>query len=159
MTTLTPSGPLAPSAARLVIRAETAADVMTTNVLSLREHATIDEAVEFLARHGFSAAPVVDDAGRPVGVLTQTDVVLHDAGNAAQRNSNRDGDRAQVRDVMTPALLAVSPADSALRVVSEMLAYKVHRLFVVDDDGVLVGVITALDLLRKIHNDPQGDLP
>jgi predicted transcriptional regulator len=32
-----------------------------------------------------------------------------------------------------------------------MLARKIHRLFVVDDNGVLVGVISPLDILRRLH--------
>lgn len=51
---------------------------MTTNPISIRETATVREAVAFLTDKGFSAAPVVDVAGRPVGVLSQTDIVVHD---------------------------------------------------------------------------------
>jgi CBS domain-containing protein len=59
-------------------------------------------------------------------------------------------DRTMVRDLMTPAVFAVSPESSAAEVVREMLALKVHRLFVVDTCGVLVGVISALDVLRHL---------
>jgi CBS-domain-containing membrane protein len=52
---------------------------------------------------------------------------------------------------MTPTVLAVEPETPALEVVAEMLALKVHRLFVRDEDGVLVGVISALDVLRKMR--------
>jgi CBS domain-containing protein len=49
---------------------------------------------------------------------------------------------------MTPAVFSVTPDAPAARVVGDMLDLKVHRLFVVDRDGVLVGVISALDVLR-----------
>jgi CBS domain-containing protein len=52
---------------------------------------------------------------------------------------------------MTPAIFSVAPDTAASRVVEEMLALKVHRLFVVDSDGTLVGVITALDVLRHLR--------
>ena len=51
-------------------------------------------------------------------------------------------------DLMTPDVFAVAPEASALSVAQEMVQKNVHRLFVVDRDGVLVGVISALDLLR-----------
>src|SRR5262249_52433898 len=60
-------------------------------------------------------------------------------------------DRTTVRDLMTPAVFAVAPESSAAEVVREMLALKVHRLFVVDACGVLVGVISALDVLRRLN--------
>ena len=58
---------------------------------------------------------------------------------------------AQVRDLMTPALLAVAPETPLASVAEQMVTGNVHRLFVVDEDGVLVGVISALDLLRHFR--------
>ena len=162
---------------RLVLRAETAVDLMTANPLSVRETATLKEAVAFLADKGFSAAAVVDAAGRPVGVLSQTDIVIHDRNKGKDPPSATDyyaksdltdpsskdlSERFQVerigativRDIMTPAVLLVAASDSVTQVVSEMLAFKVHRLFVVDD-GVLVGVITAFDVLRKLRGEKR----
>ncbi len=49
---------------------------------------------------------------------------------------------------MTPAVFSVTPATPLVSVAEEMVQLNVHRLFVVDRDGVLVGVISALDLLR-----------
>ena len=60
-------------------------------------------------------------------------------------------DRACVRDIMTPVVFAVSPRTPARRVVSEMLSRRVHRLFVVDAEGILVGVISATDVLRYLR--------
>jgi predicted transcriptional regulator len=49
---------------------------------------------------------------------------------------------------MTPGVLSVDLNTSLTQVIEIMLAGKVHRLFVTDCDGVLVGVISALDVLR-----------
>src|SRR5262245_27204091 len=56
----------------------TAQEMMTPNPHSIREHATLDEAITFLIDKGFRAAPVIDDSGRPVGVISQSDIVIHD---------------------------------------------------------------------------------
>jgi predicted transcriptional regulator len=53
----------------------------------------------------------------------------------------------QVWQVMTPIVLSVNADASLAEVVNELLVRKVHRLFVIDDDGTLIGVITALDIL------------
>jgi CBS domain-containing protein len=70
----------------------------------------------------------------------------------SKRSQVERTDTALVRDIMTPAVLSVESRDSVTRVVSEMLAFKVHRIFVVDG-GVLVGVISAFDVFRNLHGD------
>jgi CBS domain-containing protein len=52
---------------------------------------------------------------------------------------------------MTPVVLGVSLNDSARTAITEMVDKKAHRLFVVDGSDVLVGVISALDVLRRLQ--------
>ena len=63
---------------RLVLRGETAADLMTPNLVSISADDTAAEALAFFADHAFGAAPVIDNAGRPIGVLSHTDLMIHD---------------------------------------------------------------------------------
>jgi CBS domain-containing protein len=158
----------------MVLRAETAADLMTEKPVSLRDSATVAEAIALFTDKGFSAAPVIDPAGRPVGVVSQSDILVHDREKAnylepvpeyyeRENLSARLGERVpagfqvekadqtQVRDIMTPTVFSVAPDTSAPVVVGHLLALKVHRLFVVDEDGILVGVISALDILRALQ--------
>jgi CBS domain-containing protein len=160
----------------LTLRAETAADLMTPNPVSISAASTVSEAVAFLTDKGFSAAPVIDHAGHPVGVLSRSDILVHDrekveyvpaAADYYDRDNLktqagerlRDGfqvenvDRTRVRDIMTPVVFCVTPQTPVAQVIEEMLALKVHRLFVVDRDRVLVGVISALDVLRHLGAD------
>lgn len=155
---------------RLVLTAATAADLMTPNPISIREAATVSEAIELLTSKGYSAAPVIDDAGRPVGVLSSSDLLIHKRERAdrskapeyyqksdltdvevafAEHYQGRDATR--VRDVMTPVVFSVRPDTPADKVVEEIVALHVHRLFVVDRDQVLIGVISALDILRHLE--------
>jgi CBS domain-containing protein len=121
----------------------------------LRRDATVAEAAAFLASRGFSAAPVIDDAGRPVGVISRTDLLRNQARSAvypAPPSDSAGGPApdAVVRDVMTPVVFCVHPDDPAAEVVEKMLALNIRRLFVVDDAGVLVGVVSAFDVLRGL---------
>ena len=149
----------------LVLNARTAADLMTPNPVSLRETVTAGEAAAFLTERGISAAPVINEAGAPVGVLSQTDLVVHDRETmdslAARRRRGEKfrqpaEDEALVRDLMTPTVFTVRLEAPAAQVVEDMLALRVHRLFVVDDDDVLVGVVAATDVLRRLEPAP-GD--
>ena|SRR5438105_1729145 len=162
------------TAPRLVLEPETAAELMRPNPVSIRADASVGEAVALLSDKGFSAAPVIDEGGRPVGVVSRSDILVHDrertdyvpaVADYYQDEKIRIGsgefsragfqvvdvDRACVRDIMTPVVFAVSPRTPARRVVSEMLSRRVHRLFVVDAEGILVGVISATDVLRYLR--------
>jgi CBS domain-containing protein len=146
---------------RLCLAAETAADLMAPNPVSLRADATVREASAFLSSKGFSAAPVINAAGRPVGVLSLADLVVHGQEAALPATGRGDGPpegrgagRPRVHDLMTPTVFSVTPDAPAGTVVEEMLGLKVHRLFVVDKGGVLIGVISALDVLRHLRADP-----
>src|SRR5262249_57956262 len=75
MTTTSPKKNTRP---RLTLAADTAADLMTPTPVSIRDVAAVQEAVRLLTDKGISAAPVIDEAGRPVGVLSRADVIVHD---------------------------------------------------------------------------------
>ncbi len=154
---------------RLVLEARTASDLMSPNPVSLRAAATVQEAVAMLTDRGYSAAPVIDAAGRPVGVLSRTDLLVHEREQGRHATLAweadletpalpvREGfsvevvDPTRVRDIMTPVVFTVSLEAPAPEAVEQMLALKVHQLFVVDKEGALVGVISALDVLRHLR--------
>jgi CBS-domain-containing membrane protein len=164
---------------RLTLWGETAADLMTPNPVSIGADDTVGEAIAFLTDHGFGAAPVIDEAGRPVGVLSHSDIMVHDrempesspvmrrvlvgeeltnyTGDVvAERVLMEEIDETRVRDMMTPAVFSVLPSTPAPRIVAEMVALKVHQIYVVDGEGVLIGVISALDVMRHLGaTDPR----
>lgn len=125
----------------------TANDLMTTCPVSIRSTATVDEAIRFMADKGISGAVVIGESGRPVGVLSITDVLIH---QREHQGRGPDGPPRLVHEIMTPAVFTVRPDTPAQQVSDQMVALNVHRLFVVDDAEVVVGVISALDILRHL---------
>jgi CBS domain-containing protein len=159
---------------RLALKADTARDLMSPSPVSIHHRASVAEATALLTDRGFSAAPVIDDAGRAVGVISRTDLLVHDRERmthpvAVPEHEDPEGRRAawqaplpegfgveevdstMVCDIMTPVVFSVLPDTSAEQVVDDMLGLKVHQLFVVDRDGILVGVISGLDVLRHLR--------
>jgi CBS domain-containing protein len=159
---------------RLTLVADSAADLMTPNPVSIRSKATVREAIALLIDKRIHAAPVIDDAGHPIGVLSGTDILIHDreavrylaplpefysrADLVLSSGEMLPGgfqvekpDDTPVGDLMTPTVFFIAPDATAAQAVEEMVGLKVHRLFVVDHFGVLVGVITALDVLRHLR--------
>jgi CBS domain-containing protein len=161
-----------PHAQALTLHARTAADLMTEHVVSISEDAPLHEAIAVLTDRGFSGAPVINEAGRPVGVIAQSDILVHDRNTTAfakpvpeyylrsdlraEFGEDVGGfqveavDRTLVRDVMTPVVFSVRPDAPARQVIEELLHLRVHRLFVIDRDGVLIGVIAMSDILRRM---------
>jgi acetoin utilization protein AcuB len=122
-------------------------DVMRRNPRSIHRIATMAEAAEFLTNARVGAAPVIDDAGRPMGVVSRTDIVRHLRTDGVLRP---DFARNTVSAIMNPRLFFVLPNTPIKSVINKMLRRKVHRLFVIDQHGVLVGVVSALDVLRGL---------
>lgn len=157
--------------AAMVLEAATAEELMSPNPISIHAGASVQEALAMLTDRGFSAAPVIDDAGRPVGVLSRTDLLVHererggrmplvedDARAIHPHSKPREGfevevvDPTRVRDIMTPVVFTVLLDTPATQVIEQMLALKVHHLFVVDEDRALVGVVSPLDVLRHLKH-------
>ena len=131
-----------------------------------------------MINNAFSAAPVIDEAGKPIGVLSQTDLLIHKREAVAtpvaaevyakeeideeatdfmsQAAESLELDAACVRDVMTPIVLSVAPTTSAGKVIEQLLNQGVHRLFVVDEAGVLIGLVSTMDVLKKLR--PESEL-
>lgn len=130
----------------LTLQAEFARDVMTVGPYSVAATDTPAEAAEFLTDRGFGAAVVIDDAGHPVGVVTKTDLLIHQ-----REASGETAKQATVQDVMTPAVFTVRPDTPIRSVVEQLLVLNVHHLFVADETGTIVGVITPTDLVRKLR--------
>ena len=152
--------------------AETAADLMAANPISLRFDANVHEALMLLTDKNISGAPVIDDGGRPIGVLSRSDLLVHDRETSRKVGQSpayffeqevkhgqkvpeefqiEQVDAATVGDLMTPAVFSVQPNTPVRKVIKEMVDLRVHRLFVVDDEGTLVGVISTKDVLKRLR--------
>jgi CBS domain-containing protein len=163
-----------PAASGLSLRATTAAEMMTAHVVSIPATATVAEAAALLTDKGVTAVPVVGADGRAVGVLSRTDLVAYDCeGASADGPADGKGRPApgggrvltvakvgetRVSDIMTQFVFAVATTAPAAVVVDAMLSLAVHRLFVTDGRGAIVGVISTTDVLRHLRR-PVGPAP
>ena len=157
----------------------TAKDVMTSPVLGVRPDMTVRELAAFLTDHQITGAPVLDDAKRIVGVVSTTDVAQGDCATEGELTADvsdpardvrdwegrleREELRALhveqedllVRDIMTPAVYSVGEDAPVEAMARTMVSGRIHRLFV-KRRGRIVGIVTSLDLLRLIYEDPPA---
>jgi CBS domain-containing protein len=147
------STPVVAAVPRLNLDAVCAADVMTPNPTSIRAQATVAEAVNLFTLKGFKAAPVIDESGRPVGVVSRGDILSHERERFHTGLSAADADLTRVSDIMTPAVFSVTPTSSIASVVEQILSLNVDQLYVIDEDQLLVGVVTVPNILRRLRRD------
>jgi CBS-domain-containing membrane protein len=136
---------------RLALAADTASDLMRPDVAAIPRDATFAEALAFFIDRNLTVSPVLGGHGEPVGVLSVTDVLIHvrecvvPDGGGAGRVAPASAER-----LMTPTVFTVDARAPAADVVRDMLRSRVHHLFVTDDAGRIVGVISACDVLRHL---------
>jgi CBS domain-containing protein len=134
-------------------------DVMTKDVVTVREQTPYRDIVDLLISRRVSAVPVVDRTGKPAGLVSEADL-LHKveavAGGTAPRNLGdwrRRADRAKAAgrtasDVMTSPVVTAEPSLSLAAAARRMHREGVKRLPVVDSRGCLIGIVTRGDLLK-----------
>jgi CBS domain-containing protein len=143
------------------------AEIMSTVVVCVSPDTGLDEVRALLLRHSIGGVPVVDEQGRPVGIVSQVDLlrVREEDGDtqemrritARPRRRAPDGlergshllepEPLTARDVMSPVVLALHESASIGQAAALMAFEGVHRLPIVSDLGQVVGILSALDVL------------
>jgi CBS domain-containing protein len=129
-------------------------DVMTTDVVTAPEDTPVGDIVDILATHHVSAVPVVVDADRVVGVVSQADLLPRLAATTqVGRRRSRGRRRAKAaatsaRELMSTPALTIAPDAPLSAAARKMQAKNVKRLLVTDDTGQLLGIVSRADLLR-----------
>jgi CBS domain-containing protein len=134
----------------------TVKDVMTTDVVSVHTSTPYKEIVRLLEVSGVSALPVLDDADRLIGIISEADLLLkeehqgekHHRLELAHRRVERDkAEGTHAWQIMTAPVVTTSPAESIAGAARAMHEHHVKRLPVVDGPGALVGIVSRRDLL------------
>jgi CBS domain-containing protein len=122
--------------------------IMSLNVQCVTEDVSLPALASCLLDGGYSGAPVVDDEGTPVGVVSKTDLLRH--GVTPQ---------GRVRDIMTPMSFTLHEGQSVSNA-SALMAYEgIHRLPVVDTAGKVVGLLSSLDILHWLACKTGNTVP
>jgi CBS domain-containing protein len=124
-----------------------ARDLMVRRLRTLSPQTSLFDAVAFLLRHDISGAPVVDDAGRLLGLFSELDCLralaageFYDHGYYAAHS---------VGDLMSAARYTIPPDLDLFAIAGTFVTARVRRLPVVDD-GRLVGMVGRRDMLAAI---------
>jgi CBS domain-containing protein len=154
------------------MRPITAADLMNPDVLTVPDDMSVRDLARFLVDNDITGAPVEDDAGRLVGVVSVFDIArllgededdfeLEEREGAPANGASDDAgldeagddeDELLVEDIMTPAVWSVTEEATVPEVASLMLKEHLHRLLVVREEEP-VGIISTSDLLGLLMDE------
>lgn len=131
-----------------------ARNCMSSPVITASENATLKEAMETMVRYGFRRLPVVSEDSAVSGIITAIDIV-REIGTHSLIERSRSGDIREllvipVSDIMVRDVATAHLDDDLAQVVSTMLSRNVSSVLVVNDEGVLKGIITERDVLYAI---------
>ena len=120
---------------------------MILNPITLGPDRPLREAMQMMTRFRISGVPIVDAAGKLVGIITNRDLQF-------ERNVDRP-----IREAMTKEHLVTAPVGTTLDEAERILGqHRIEKLPVVDERGVLKGLITVKDIFkRRQHPDANKD--
>ena len=148
----------------------TVGDIMTSDVFAVAPDTDLETAARLLVERRISGVPVVDAAGKAVGVVSLVDLADPDKNKGGEEgypifykisdgwaqelgNAVSPG-HGRVEQVMTHGVVAVEVVTSIPDATAKLLSIGVHRLLVLAN-GTLVGIISSIDLLRAYHEAAQ----
>jgi CBS domain-containing protein len=152
----------------------TVREIMETDVVAVKAEDDVEGVLKLLRRHDLPGVPVVDDRGRCVGIVTESDLVIADEQGDLHlphyielfggvvyleplkhfEERIRKAFASKVRDMMSADPVTIT-AGATVEEAARLIATKRHNRLPVVEDGRLVGVVTRLDVLDALH----GELP
>jgi CBS-domain-containing membrane protein len=152
----------------------TVKDIMSANIVSVKPDTEIIEAAKLLLENRFNGLPVVDNNGKVVGIICQSDLVAQQKslpiptlftfldGFIPLTSLKKMETEIQkiaaitVADAMTKNPVTVKQ-DTKIETVAALMAdKKFHTLPVLDENGILVGIVGKEDLLRTLIKKPSS---
>jgi CBS-domain-containing membrane protein len=146
----------------------TADDLMSRDVVCIPSSTSLQDAARRLVESGISGAPVVDEAGRCLGVLSQTDLArfvarrepppMHEDEEFAadwQLSDVEDLPEDEVGRYLTRTVITASAQTPVSELAALMCDARVHRVLITAADGKVVGIVSSLDVLRAVAGDSE----
>lgn len=121
-----------------------ASDVMIKDVLTVSEKTPLKEVTKLFGDKHITGAPVVNEAGELVGVISESDIIRKTTSIGAW-SPNLAG------QIMTKPAVTVEPGETLQRICELMHNRHIHRV-VVAEGNKISGIITTMDILRAIAN-------
>lgn len=133
-------------------------ELMTRSVICIRPDVSLDDLTMILFEHGISGAPVVDLNGKPLGVVSKTDLLrdCYEKVEIAEDKSvhralldsdQHHGSRLQVRDIMSTSVSSLPESATLAEAAALMALEGIRRIPILNERDQVVGIVCASDIL------------
>ena len=134
-------------------------DIMTNLVVTVSPEMTLTDLARLFLERGISGAPVVGSGRKVLGVVSKTDVLRAVDENEGFACGTPDVAQLRVGDIMTPITFSM-PEHATLGRAAALMAYEgVHRLPVLDEHDHVIGLLSAIDVMRWIAREDGYQVP
>lgn len=134
---------------------QTVADLMITNLVTLKENDSLAKAKTLMAEKSIRNLPVVDDDGKCLGMLTQREYLKHAFYLVSQfgtQQLTKKEEQTPVRNALNKDTLTVAPNLSLKTAAEFFIENKYGSLPVVDENGLLVGILSPVDFVKLAYD-------
>lgn len=125
-------------------------DIMSRDVISVPDSATVDQAWQLLSRHKIKVIPVIDEQEKLVGIVSLHDFfIVHTRPPTLLRTPQLSVNR-QVRDLMTLEVTTAWPGQPMVELVGLFSDGGLHHVPVIDNEGRVLGMVTQSDVMAAL---------
>ena len=128
------------------------AEVMTDRPRAVTRQTSIREAAQLMGEEDVGSLPIVDEATRLVGIVTDRDIAVRAVGRGV------DTDKTSVAEIASEEVYAVTPDDDLNDALQTMARAQVRRVPVVVRENQLVGIVSQADVARVGKDKTTGDV-
>lgn len=148
-------------------------DVMSSNVVTVHPHTTVNQIAHLMSEHDISGLPVVDDAGQVLGIVTELDMIARNARfkmptyfvildsiiyletpkHFQERLEHVLGTTAE--EIMSKPALTIAP-DASIEALADLMVNQRKNPIPVVENGQLVGIVSRSDIVRWMVKDSES---
>jgi CBS-domain-containing membrane protein len=146
----------------------TAKDIMSTDLITVKKDTDIKTLSNLFIDKKINSVPVVDDEGKLIGIVSETDLVYQDASLhiptvfsifdsifylQSSKHFKEDLNKitgSKVKDIMTNKVLSIKENESIYDIASIITEKKFYSIPVVDDNNKLKGIVSRFDIIKSM---------
>ena len=127
-------------------------DIMTENPACCAPETSLEDVARMMADQDCGEIPVLDERGRPLGVVTDRDITCRAVAQG------RDPASTAARDIMSGSVITTTPDASLEHALAQMEERQIRRMPVVDENGVCCGIVAQADIARTAPGHETAEL-
>lgn len=131
-----------------------AKDIMSKNIIFARPDETIKEVSLKMLKNKISGLPIIDNSGKIVGIISQTDIV-----KLSEKYNEKELEKLKVEEIIKRKrrLIVARENTSIKRLIKLMIKHDISRIPIVDKEYKVIGIVSKLDILKIFYKEEKEE--